>query len=219
MKKALVATAIAVSLFSAVGANASPIEYIFTGTGATGSYGQTLVPGSSPPSYTGGTSFTSYTIDVFADTSGINGAGTGFVTNFGSATFTSGGFSANFVPQIRVDSVYDPTSPPNTAAANVAFGQAQPSPVFFVAEALFNPTFQGYDLTPLSPAVGGSPNFQSQTFSTDAGFITFLSTASLTFQAISGVPEPSTWAMMLLGFAGVGFMAYRRKSKPALMAA
>jgi hypothetical protein len=33
------------------------------------------------------------------------------------------------------------------------------------------------------------------------------------------VPEPSTWAMMLLGFAGVGFMAYRRKSRPALMAA
>jgi hypothetical protein len=35
----------------------------------------------------------------------------------------------------------------------------------------------------------------------------------------NGVPEPSTWAMMILGFAGVGFMAYRRKSKPALMAA
>jgi hypothetical protein len=33
------------------------------------------------------------------------------------------------------------------------------------------------------------------------------------------VPEISTWAMMILGFAGVGFMAYRRKSKPALMAA
>ena len=32
-----------------------------------------------------------------------------------------------------------------------------------------------------------------------------------------GVPEPSTWAMMLLGFAGIGFMAYRRKSKPLLM--
>ena len=32
-----------------------------------------------------------------------------------------------------------------------------------------------------------------------------------------GVPEPSTWAMMLLGFAGVGFMTYRWKSKPALM--
>jgi len=34
----------------------------------------------------------------------------------------------------------------------------------------------------------------------------------------SAVPEPSTWAMMILGFAGVGFMAYRRQSKPASMA-
>jgi hypothetical protein len=34
----------------------------------------------------------------------------------------------------------------------------------------------------------------------------------------AAVPEPSTWAMMIPGFAGVGFMAYRRKAKPALMA-
>jgi hypothetical protein len=41
-----------------------------------------------------------------------------------------------------------------------------------------------------------------------------------TFSAtVSAVPEPSTWAMMLLGFAGIGFTAYRRKSKSALMAA
>jgi hypothetical protein len=30
------------------------------------------------------------------------------------------------------------------------------------------------------------------------------------------VPEPSTWAMFLLGFAGIGFMAYRRKSQVSL---
>ena len=42
---------------------------------------------------------------------------------------------------------------------------------------------------------------------------------NFTVNAITtAVPEPSTWAMMILGFAGVGFMAYRRKSKPALMA-
>jgi hypothetical protein len=35
----------------------------------------------------------------------------------------------------------------------------------------------------------------------------------------AAVPEPTTWAMLLLGFAGIGFMAYRRKSKPALMTA
>jgi hypothetical protein len=27
---------------------------------------------------------------------------------------------------------------------------------------------------------------------------------------IAGVPEPSVWAMMLVGFAGLGFAAYRR---------
>jgi len=39
------------------------------------------------------------------------------------------------------------------------------------------------------------------------------------FVLASGVPEATTWAMLLLGFAGIGFMAYRRKSRPALMAA
>ncbi len=43
----------------------------------------------------------------------------------------------------------------------------------------------------------------------------FSNTVTLT----NAVPEPSTWAMMILGFVGIGFMAYRRKSKPALMAA
>ena len=36
---------------------------------------------------------------------------------------------------------------------------------------------------------------------------------------VAGVPEPSTWAMLLLGFAGIGFMAWRRKPRPALLAA
>jgi hypothetical protein len=37
--------------------------------------------------------------------------------------------------------------------------------------------------------------------------------------AAPAVPEPATWAMLLLGFAGIGFVAYRRNSKPALLAA
>jgi hypothetical protein len=42
---------------------------------------------------------------------------------------------------------------------------------------------------------------------------------NLTGTFTAAVPEPSTWAMMLLGFAGLGFMAYRKKSKSASMAA
>jgi hypothetical protein len=36
--------------------------------------------------------------------------------------------------------------------------------------------------------------------------------------AVTAVPEPSTWAMMLLGFAGVGFMAYRRRTTAVVAA-
>jgi choice-of-anchor C domain-containing protein len=37
--------------------------------------------------------------------------------------------------------------------------------------------------------------------------------------SVSAVPEPSTWALMLLGFAGLGFFAYRRTKKMAAVAA
>jgi hypothetical protein len=30
-------------------------------------------------------------------------------------------------------------------------------------------------------------------------------------EAVSAVPEPSTWAMMIIGFLGLGWMAYRRR--------
>jgi PEP-CTERM motif len=34
---------------------------------------------------------------------------------------------------------------------------------------------------------------------------------NVTISSVADVPEPSTWAMMILGFAGIRFMAYRRK--------
>ena len=38
------------------------------------------------------------------------------------------------------------------------------------------------------------------------------------FTLTAAVPEPATWAMMILGFAGLGFMAYRRNNKLSKMA-
>ena len=38
----------------------------------------------------------------------------------------------------------------------------------------------------------------------------FVSQTNYAF-AVSGVPEPSTWALMIIGFAGLGFVGYRRK--------
>jgi len=37
--------------------------------------------------------------------------------------------------------------------------------------------------------------------------------------SVGAVPESSTWVMLLLGFCGLGFLAYRRKDKLALSAA
>jgi len=42
--------------------------------------------------------------------------------------------------------------------------------------------------------------------------LTALDNFAVTFAA-GGVPEPSTWAMMLIGFAGLGFAGYRRSQK------
>jgi hypothetical protein len=39
---------------------------------------------------------------------------------------------------------------------------------------------------------------------------------SITVDVTTGVPEPSTWAMMLIGMAGLGWVSYRRKSASAL---
>jgi PEP-CTERM motif len=47
----------------------------------------------------------------------------------------------------------------------------------------------------------------------DAGFSSQL---RLDGPMVVAVPEPTTWAMMILGFLGVGFVAYRRKSGAAL---
>lgn len=39
------------------------------------------------------------------------------------------------------------------------------------------------------------------------------------FLAVATVPEPSTWAMLILGFAGLGLVSYRRASKSVTLAA
>jgi hypothetical protein len=36
---------------------------------------------------------------------------------------------------------------------------------------------------------------------------------------VAAVPEPSTWAMLILGFAGLGFMAYRRRNQSMSLSA
>jgi hypothetical protein len=43
--------------------------------------------------------------------------------------------------------------------------------------------------------------------------------ASFESVSVSAIPEPSTWAMMILGFCGIGYMTYRRRNQSAVLAA
>ena len=52
-----------------------------------------------------------------------------------------------------------------------------------------------------------------------AGNISFIDNGTATVAGFApGVPEPSTWAMLLLGFAGLGFAGYRTRQKAASIA-
>ena len=75
------------------------------------------------------------------------------------------------------------------------------------AYCLLGPETGNDDQTGGSNGYPGSPIFTS--FALD----------DFTVTLAGAVPEPSTWAMMILGFFGLGFMAYRRKDKLELTAA
>ena len=60
--------------------------------------------------------------------------------------------------------------------------------------------------------VGTTNIFFALDISNDDGGRTAL-TGNVAATFSPAVPEPSTWAMMILGFFGVGFLAYRRKNQ------
>jgi PEP-CTERM motif len=61
-------------------------------------------------------------------------------------------------------------------------------------------------LTPFASTSSGTDLFTASKDFAVAGFQGFTPAA---------IPEPSTWAMMLVGFAGLGFLAWRRRKRAA----
>jgi hypothetical protein len=92
-------------------------------------------------------------------------------------------------------------------------------------------TIDGYTLTGADLISLGALGAGDQTLPADNQWVTIAGLGAFTqvsfsstsnafeFSLGSGVPEPSTWAMMGLGFAGLGFMGWRESRKTAARAA
>ena len=68
------------------------------------------------------------------------------------------------------------------------------------------------------PTLSDAKSFVDPMFTTPNGYQLFLSPGILNGTP-GGVPEPSTWAMLLIGFAGLGFAGLRASRKAAAVSA
>jgi hypothetical protein len=107
----------------------------------------------------------------------------------------------------------------NNTGNETFVGNVDGNPIYTYSE-----TFPSYDLAAgtyfvsVVPDVGFPPQWAWATgigpgnaYQTFIGFTNPLG-VSMAFDVTgSAVPEPSTWAMMLLGFAGLGFAVYRQR--------
>jgi PEP-CTERM motif len=82
-----------------------------------------------------------------------------------------------------------------------------------MVDSLVVPVLDNLPRNQFSTLALGWAGIDELTFSTSSGdtYENLLLTNFVVNDALGAVPEPSTWAMMILGFAGVGFMAYRRR--------
>jgi hypothetical protein len=168
---------------------------------------------------------------VFTHDSGTNHGRAGLQSNFT--------FSGNFV--LSVSDLYPSTLGPDGEAGLMVHNGTSYSDVFHFASSadVHVNNFLGISSLTYAPGVNGGTftisgftnqqltldvflleEYAGTSFNTIAFKDLSLTADSFSSNFVTGaVPEPSTWAMMLLGFAGVGFIGYRRRSKPASVAA
>jgi hypothetical protein len=120
---------------------------------------------------------------------------------------TESGFASSVSSQFRVASVNESINAPGSWHFD-QLASFQANQVYFVT------------LEVLGSVIGNEGSYDAYVdpvFIAPVGYTLDIS-PGIGNLGVSAVPEPSTWALMLFGFAGIGAMTYRRR-KPALMAA
>ena len=204
MRKLVTTLSVAAAAFLATPASAAVVQ--FTGT-TTGCFGAGCTPGAYVPLGTavnGGLIYTNGQFNQATDPTGFLGIGGSF-DNLGS--FTLAPLVDSYTGDIfRL--LVSFTAPPGTVPGSTTLQALLTGSV----QSLNNGSvFIDFDNTPQSFTYnGGSFTFAVNDVSVSASGI-----AQILSGQIQAVPEPATWGMMLLGFAGIG-MALRRRRSPAL---
>jgi PEP-CTERM motif len=196
LKSGLAALLSAALISFASAANASTVEYIVTGTDQNS---------------------LAYTADVFLDvTGGVATSGTGTLT--GAITGLLGGATQSLTlvtastPGAENPLGYRSSTGTDLFNVDTVVPVDNNGLLFIIGPPPF-----GSNLNPLF-SFWSDPNAGAVFSGTQFGSTDWAS-ANLPPEpsGVAAVPEPSTWAMMILGFAGVGFLAYRRTRKSSAM--
>jgi hypothetical protein len=199
------------ALAMSLGAAPSNAEVLFSGT-ATGCFGASCTPTAGNQAL-GGLTYSSSTFSQFTS-NGFAGlgqlAGSPNVDNLGSFTLTPLPFNYGaaatpfelYVSFTTPTGVANPQTFTGTLSGSVSGTNAGGVTITWAPT---NTTF-AFD--------GGVATLVVDNFSLNAPNGAS-ATAPITGH-ITATPEPSTWAMMILGFLAVGFAAYRKGNRPAL---
>ncbi len=170
-----------------------------------------------------GTTFNTNTTAELTSPGGITDAGLNFQ---GTNALITTGLSPNVAaPPFGDTTAYLAVLAGGSVTGTVVGGTASILQFYVGSVDLFNSisfntggTFTGVNLTANNNGCQTAPCSGLLTFIGDFQSFTLTSTGN-SFETDSfttftrGVPESSTWAMMILGFMGVGFLAYRRKGR------
>jgi hypothetical protein len=160
---------------------------------------------------------------IYLPTVSINGPGN---VSYGFNMNVTAGVSYNIDPASARGFIYEiGAGNPNFASVELPdLGESNPYEVLlwngakFVFDAFLDPN------TLFDFAAGGVSEFEILGLDPNAGVgllnanafittVTFAGPGTFNGTMSSVVPEPSTWAMMFIGFAGIGFAGYRRSRK------
>jgi hypothetical protein len=138
----------------------------------------------------------------------LDNGGDGFLTGHFTINTASGAFSATDDAAITSGPAVGVYAPSRVSSGELVYINENPNSGPAQVTVNFMPTL---DESPASPALeevdweSAGPGGHSMSVAVAGG-------ATL-IQREPPIPEPSTWAMMLLGFAGLGFLGYRQTRK------